>query len=302
MRVIVTGGTDLIGSALVASLAADQHEVIVLSRSPDRAPALPSGVQVVGWDARTASGWGHLADGVDGIVNLAGASIAGLWTSERRRRIRDSRLHAGQAIVEAVGAAKVKPRVLIQSSGIGIYGACADDITREGAAPGRDFLAQMAVDWEAAVAPVQAHGVRVATIRTGMVMSMKGGAFPLMVWPFRLFVGGHLGNGSQWLPWIHMDDEVGAIRFLLENDAAEGPFNLVAPQTLRNAQFSDLLGKVMRRPSWLHMPAFFFRLLLGEMSILLLAGQRAVPEKLQGLGYEFRYPTAEPALRDALGR
>ena len=302
MRVIVTGGTGLIGGALVASLAADQHEVIVLSRSPDRARDLPAGVQVAGWDARTARGWGHLADGADGIVNLAGATIAGLWTSKRKRSIRENRLRAGLAVVEAVSEAKVKPRALVQASGVGYYGPRGEEEITEDAAPGTDFLSQVAVDWEAIVDPVRSLDVRVATARTGMVMSVKGGAFPIMVWPFRLFVGGRQGNGKQWLPWIHMDDEVRAIRFLLENEAARGPFNLVAPQSLRNAEFNDLLGRALRRPSWLHLPAFFFRLLLGEMSTLLLAGQRAVPQKLQGLGFEFDYPEAEPALRDALSR
>ena len=148
--------------------------------------------------------------------------------------------------------------------------------------------------------PVESQGVRVATIRTGMVMSMEGGAFPLMVWPFRLSVGGRLGRGRQWLPWIHMVDEVRAIRFLLENEAARGPFNLVAPQSLRNADFTTMLGKVLGRPSWLHLPALVFRLALGEMSVLLLAGQRASSDKLQDLGFRFRLPEAEAALGDVL--
>jgi uncharacterized protein (TIGR01777 family) len=302
MRVVVTGGTGLIGSELVASLAADRHEVIVLSRSPERARPMPTGIRVVGWDARTAQGWGHLVDGADGIVNLAGASIAGLWTGSRKRRILESRLNAGRAVVEAVEAAEVKPRVLVQSSGVGYYGPRGDEEVTEESAPGVDFLASVAVDWEGVVAPAAAMGVRVAYARSAMVMSLGGGAFPFMVWPSRLFVGGRQGDGQQWLPWIHMADEVGAIRFLLENDSAQGPFNLVAPQPIRNAQLNALLGRTLQRPCWLHLPAFFFRILLGEMSTLLLAGQRAIPKRLQELGFEFRYPEAEAALRQVVGR
>jgi uncharacterized protein (TIGR01777 family) len=306
MRLIITGGTGLIGRALAADLAGDSHEVIVLSRAPERATAIPAGVRVERWDARTAEGWGALADGADAIVNLAGESIAGKglipsrWTAERKSRIRDSRLNAGRAVVQAVELARDKPRVVVQASGVGYYGPRGDEELAEEASPGQDFLARTAIEWEASTAPVESLGVRRAIIRSGAVLSIKGGAFPFMLLPFQLLVGGALGSGRQWLPWIHIADEVRAIRFLIENDAAGGPLNLVAPDLLTNAEFCQVLGQVMRRPAFIRVPAFALRLLLGEMSIVLLEGQKAIPRRLQDLGFTFRFPDAEAALRDLL--
>ncbi len=307
MRIIVTGGTGLIGRALAADLADDNHEVIVLSRAPERATAMPAGVRVERWDARTAEGWGDLADGADAIVNLAGESIAGKgfilsrrWTAERKRRIRDSRLNAGRAVVQAVELASDKPRVVVQSSGIGYYGPRGDEELTEEASPGQDFLARTAIEWEASTAPVEPLGVRRAIIRSGAVLSTKGGAFPFMLLPFRLFVGGPVGSGRQWLPWIHIADEVRAVRFLMEHPEATGPFNLNAPNPVTNAEFSKTLGKVMSRPAILPTPSFALRLLFGEMSTVLLDGQRALPQRLLDLGFTFRFPEAEAALRDLL--
>ncbi|GAB4414255.1 MAG: TIGR01777 family oxidoreductase [Anaerolineales bacterium] len=304
MRVLITGGTGLIGSALAAELAQAGHEVIVLTRNPAKAQGLPAGVRAERWDGRTARGWGHLADGAGAIVNLAGASIAGegllpsRWTPERKRLILQSRLDAGRAVVEAVQAAAHKPGVVIQSSGIGIYGFAGDRVLDESAPAGTDWLAQVAVQWEAATVPVEAMGVRRAIIRTAVVFSRTGGVLPLMLLPFRLFVGGPIGGGRQYVPWIHIADEVGAIRFLLEHPEARGPFNLVAPDVMTNAEVSRVIARVLRRPSWLPLPAFVMRLLFGEVATLLLEGQRAVPKRLQELGYAFRFPTLEGALRD----
>jgi len=296
MRIIITGGTGLIGRALAADLAGDGHEVIVLSRAPERAAGLPTGVRAERWDARTAEGWGALADGADAIVNLAGESIAGKgfitsrrWTAERKRRIRDSRLNAGRAVVQTVELASNKPRVVIQASGVGYYGPRGDEELTEEASPGQDFLARTAIEWEASTAPVEPLGVRRAI-------------FPFMLLPFQLFVGGSVGSGRQWLPWIHIADEVRAIRFLIENEAASGPFNLVAPHLLTNAEFNQVLGRVMRRPAFMRVPAFALRLLLGEISITLLEGQKAIPRRLQELGFTFRFPETEAALRDLLGK
>lgn len=304
MRILITGGTGLIGSALAAELAQAGHEVIVLSRNPDRAGDLPAGVRAERWDGRTAQGWAHLADGAGAIVNLAGASIAGegflpsRWTPERKRLILQSRLDAGRAVVEAVQQAAHKPAVVIQSSGIGIYGFAGDRVLDESAPAGSDWLAQVAVQWESATAPVEAMGVRRAVIRTAVVFSRKGGVLPLMLLPFRFFVGGPIGGGKQYVPWIHIADEVGAIRFLIEHPDARGPFNLVAPEVMTNAEVSRVIARVLRRPSWLPLPAFIMRLMFGEVATLLLEGQRAVPERLRELGYAFRFPTLEGALRD----
>lgn len=299
MRVIITGGTGLIGRALTASLAADGHEVIVLTRDPARTIGLPTGARAERWDARSAAGWGKLANGADAIVNLAGENLAaGRWTPERKRRILESRVQAGQAVVAAVREAAVKPGVVVHSSGIGYYGASGDAEITEASPPGRDFLAQVCVAWEAASAETAALGVRSAIIRSAAVLSREGGALPRLVLPFRLFVGGPLGSGRQWWPWIHIADEVAAIRFLIEHTDAQGPFNLAAPQLIRQAEFSRALGQALGRPSWLPVPAFALRLLLGEMATILLDGQRAAPQRLLELGFAFRFPTIEAALRD----
>ncbi len=299
MRVIITGGTGLIGRALTVSLAADGHEVIVLTRDPARATGLPAGARAERWDGRSAAGWGKLADGAAAIVNLAGENLAaGRWTPARKRRILESRVQAGQAVVAAVREAGVKPGVVVHSSGVGYYGASGDVEVTEASPPGRDFLAQVCVAWEAASAETAALGARSVVIRSATVLSREGGALPRLALPFRLFVGGPLGGGQQWWPWIHIADEVAAIRFLIERADAQGPFNLAAPQLIREADFSRALGQALGRPSWLPTPAFALRLLLGEMATVLLDGQRAAPQRLLELGFTFRFPTIEAALRD----
>jgi uncharacterized protein (TIGR01777 family) len=300
MRVIITGGTGLIGRALAVDLLKDSHEVIALSRRPERATGLPTGMRVERWDARTAEGWGPLVNGADAIVNLAGATIAGLWTAGRKRSIRDSRLNAGRAVVEAIQRASKKPRVVIQSSGVGYYGPRGDELITEESTSGDDFLGKLAVEWEASTAPVESLGVRRAIIRSGAVLSTKGGALPPLLLQYRLFAGGPLGSGRQWLPWIHIVDEVRAIRFLIDNESASGPFNLVAPNPLTNADFGRVLARVLRRPFLIPVPALALRLLAGEMSTILLDGQRAVPRRLQDAGFTFQFPEAEMALRDLL--
>jgi uncharacterized protein (TIGR01777 family) len=301
MLVIITGGTGLIGRPLAASLLSDGHEVVVLSRDPGRVSGLPAAARVVRWDGSSAAGWGDLAEGAGAIVNLAGENIGdSRWTAKRKQSIRVSRTNAGRAVVEAVLAAAHKPGVVIQSSAVGYYGPRGDEELGEDAPPGSDFLAQVAVEWENSTAAIEEAGVRRAIIRSGVVLAREGGAFPRMVLPFRLFAGGPYGNGRQWVPWVHLADEVGAIRFLIQKDGAHGPFNLGAPSPLTNRQFATVLGRVMHRPSFLPAPAFVFRLLFGEMATVILDGQRAVPNRLLQLGYMFRYPTAAAALRNLL--
>lgn len=302
MRVIITGATGLIGRALARQLTADGHEVIALSRSPERAKGLPAGARAVCWDGRTAAGWAELADGAGAIVNLAGANLSGgLWTAKRKALLRASRLNAGQAVVAAVQAAARKPRVIIQSSGVGYYGARGDEDLEENSPPGDDWLARLAVEWEASTQAVEALGVRRAVIRTAGVLSREALLWRLMTLPHRFFLGGPLGSGRQWLPWIHIADEVGAICFLIREEGAHGAFNLVAPHTVTNVQFERLLGKVMGRPAWFRVPALLLRLVLGELSSIILEGQRAVPRRLTDLGYAFRFRSLEEALRDLLG-
>ena len=301
MRTIITGGSGLIGRALAAELAAAEHEVIVLSRAPGRVGGLPAGARAVGWDGRTAEGWQDLADGATAIVNLAGEGIAaGRWTAARKQRIADSRHQAGAAVVQAVAGAETRPQVVIQASAVGYYGPRGDETITEDSVPGDDFLARVCVPWETSTEEVERLGVRRAIIRTGIVLSRDGGALPQMMLPFRLFAGGPLGSGRQGFPWIHLADEVSAIRWLIEREDASGPFNLAAPETLTNAEFGRVLGRVMHRPSFMPTPGFALRLVLGELSTLLLDGQRQVPQRLLDLGFTFRFPIAEAALRDLL--
>lgn len=310
MRVIITGGAGLIGRALARELTQSGYEVVVLSRNPERAKGLPPGVRIVRWDGRTATGWGNLVEGAEAIVNLAGESIAGdtflalilnRWTLERKRSIRESRLNAGRAVVQAIQQASQKPKVVIQASAVGYYGSRGNNELTENTPPADDFLAKICVEWETCTAEVEQMGIRRSIIRTGGVaLSTEGGAFPFMVLPFRLFVGGPLGNGRQWFSWIHMADEARAIRFLIENPDAHGPFNLCAPQSTTNADFSRSLGKVMRRPSFLPVPGFALKLAFGEKAGLLLGSQKQIPKRLQELGFEFLYPDADSALRNLL--
>jgi len=224
----------------------------------------------------------------------------GRWTDEKKRRIRESRVESGRAVLEAVRQAKSKPRALLQGSAVGYYGDTGDAVVTESHPPGDDFLARVCVEWEASTAEVTSFGVRRPVLRTGIVLSSQGGALPRMALPFRMLAGGPLGNGRQWLAWIHEMDEVGAIRFLIEREDADGPFNLTAPAPLPNRDFSRALGEALHRPSFAPAPGFALRLLLGEMADALLHGQRAVPRKLLDLGYVFRYPEALAALRGLL--
>ncbi len=305
MRVIVTGGSGLIGTALVRGLAADGHDVVILSRAPEQVTAQP-GVRAERWDGKSADGWAALADGADAIVNLAGENIAGSsmieilfgrWTPERKRRILASRADAGRAVVQAVERAARKPRVVVQSSGVGYYGLGREAPQSESAPPGDDFLARVCVDWEASTAPVESLGVRRVVLRSGVVLAPQGGILPLLLLPFRLFAGGRLGNGKQWFPWVHLDDQVAAIRFAIEKDQAKGTFNLTAPHQLRNVEAAAIIGRVLRRPVWLPAPAFALRLLLGEKHILVLDGQQAPPDRLVALGFIFHHPRLDDALR-----
>lgn len=302
MRIIITGGTGLIGKALCPLLLADGHLVTVLSRNPDATRDMPRGVRVEEWDGKTPQGWSQLVNGADAIINLAGAGIADRpWTAQRKQLLRESRIHAGLAIQKAIQQAVQKPKVLIQSSAVGYYGAHNDDeLITEAAAPGQDFLAKVCFDWEMSTAPVSKMGVRRPVIRTGVVLSKEGGALPKMLLPFKFFAGGPIGSGKQWLPWIHITDQVRAIKFLLDHPSADGPFNLAAPNPVNNKQFGEILGAIMRRPAFMPTPGVAMKAIFGEMSTVLLDGQRVVPQRLEELGFAFTYSTLREALSDLL--
>jgi len=307
MRVIISGGSGLLGRALALDLAKDGHEVIVLSRNPETALRVHPSVRYERWDGQSAESWAKLVDGSDAIVNLAGESIGGettfrilfqRWSAAKKRRILESRLKAGRAIVEAVTKAKRKPSVVVQPVGSGYYGTRTAGEVDETAPAGDDFLADVVKAWEDSTKAIETPGMRRVIFRTGIVLSTEGGTLPMILLPFRLFVGGPLGSGRQWLPWVHQKDFVRAVRFALDNPEVSGIFNLVAPDVVTNAEFGRAVGRQLRRPYWLPVPAFALRLLLGEKAVLILEGQRAVPRRLVGLGFRFDFPDLASALVD----
>ena len=301
MNILVPGGTGLIGNAFTKALLAAGDEVWVLSRSPEKART-PAGVKVFRWDGKTPQGWNHLVEQADAIVNLSGENLAASsWSEERKHLIIASRVETGRAIVAAIKNSSNQPQILMQSSAVGYYGP-GDDTTLDEASPvGQDFLAQICTEWEASTQPVETMGIRRVIIRTGLIQTAQGGMLPRLLLPFRLFVGGPLGDGQQWWPWIHLQDEVDAMIFLLKNPAAQGAYNLAAPEPVRMSEFGKTLGRVLHRSYWFPVPAFGLKLLLGEMSKIVLEGQRAVPRRLQALGYQFHFTELEPALKDLLG-
>ena len=302
MTIVVTGGTGFVGQRLVAALVDAGHRVILLTRNPTGVRR-PPGVEAKVWDGETIGPWVACIDGADAVINFAGEPIAGgRWTVRRKRRIVDSRIRATRAIVRAIGSAAIKPRVLLNASAVGYYGSVPEGDVTEDAPTGAGFLADTCRMWEEEARRVGQFGVRVVLMRMGIVLGEGGGALEKMILPFRLFVGGPVGSGRQWFPWIHADDVVGAVMFALERVSLSGPVNLAAPEPATLASFCRTMGRVMGRPSWLRIPEWALKLLLGEMAGMLLGGQRIIPAQLRRSGYVFLYPELEPALRSILGK
>lgn len=300
-KIVVAGGSGLIGRALVGALAGEGREVAVLSRS-GRIEGLPRGARAVAWDGRTLASWTAELEGAAATVNLCGAGIADRrWTAARKRVLRSSRVEPTAALVEAFRRANRPPALLLQASAVGFYGDRGDEPLDEHSAPGKGFLAELSLDWERASDGVEGAGARRVLLRTGLVLAREGGALPAMARPFRFGVGGPLGSGRQWMPWLHVADEVGAIRFLLEAPGASGAYNLVAPEPVRNTELSRELARALGRPNLLRAPAFALKLALGEMAGMLLAGQRLAPRRLLEAGYSFLFPRLPPALENLLG-
>jgi uncharacterized protein (TIGR01777 family) len=296
---IITGGTGFIGRGLTRVLIEDGYDVAVLTRRATEQTGDGGTVRYVQWDGRTAAGWGSLADGAAAIVNLAGAGIADKrWTPAVKENILRSRLAAGGAVMEAILTAECAPQVLVQASAVGIYGSRGDEELDESAAPGDGFLVDVARRWEASTAPAEGAGVRHVVARSAMVLGRNGGVLPRLLRPFKLFAGGPLAGGQHWVPWVHYDDEIGALKFFINNDAANGAYNVCAPEPLKNIELSRIIGKALRRPWWWPIPGPFVRALYGEVAdALLLASQKTVPKRLLEAGFRFQYPTAEDALR-----
>jgi hypothetical protein len=300
MKVVITGGTGLIGRALAESLLSDHHEVIILSRDPENVEHPPRGAIIAGWDAHTEKGWLQYAEGADVIVNFAGATLDNRWTPAYKKRILDSRVQAGEAVTAAVKAAKKKPKVIVQASAIGFYGARGDEPVTEETPAGSGFLAEVCQQWEGSTAAVEKQGVRRVVVRTGLILSTKGGALERMLPFFKMFAGGPVGSGKQIYSWIHIGDEVDAIRFLIEQEKASGVFNLTSPNPVSNKVFSKTLGKVLNRPAFAPAPALAIKAMFGEMGSLVLTGQKVLPTRLQALGYRFRFTELEIAFRHLL--
>ena len=292
MRVLVTGGTGLVGRPACDALRAAGHAVTIVSREPGRVPA-----RAIGWDGlRTA------IPETDAIVNLAGESIAsGRWTAARKAAIRSSRVEATRALVDAAAAASPRPKVLVNASGVGYYGAHGDEPLDETAAAGTDFLARLCVEWEAEARRAEALGVRVVVVRLGVVLAPDDGALSAMLLPFRAGLGGPIGGGRQWISWVHRDDVVGLLREAVGNTEYAGPVNATSPNPVTNRDFARALGRALHRPTVLPVPGIGLRLLMGEMATMLLTGQRVLPKVAERLGYAWQQPELPEALERCVG-
>jgi NAD dependent epimerase/dehydratase family enzyme len=324
-RVIVTGATGLIGKELCKRLIERGYAVVVFSRDTGKArKAVPGAADYVAWQPAERGPWAAAIDGAHGVIHLAGASLFGKrWSTAYKREILDSRVIGTRGLVNAMAQANTKPKVFVSSSAVGYYGFRNDTKLDEGAPAGSDFLAQVCRAWEQEAMKAEGLGIRTVIVRSGVVLGGDGGArqlpidlrgaslsrpgvvlktedgaLPLLMLPFRLFLGGPIMPGTQWLSWIHFDDEVGIILLALEDERARGPINATAPESQTNRAFSRALGRVMGRPSWLPVPGFALKAALGEMADMVTTGQRAIPKKAQELGYQFKYPTSDRALRE----
>lgn len=298
MRITLSGGTGFLGRHLISRLIADGHQVQILARKP--ATGLPAGVETFLWNPSKVEAPIEAFEGVDAIVHLAGESVNQRWTPEVKRLIRSSRLDSTRSLVHSLSTLAHRPPHLISASAIGFYGDRGDELLTESSTAGTGFLAEHTVEWEREANLARALGIRVNCIRTGIVLGIGGGALESMLPVFRLGVGGKLGSGQQWMSWIHIEDWSSAVIDLLTKDSGSGPVNLTAPQAVRNAEFTSILGKVLKRPAFFTVPEFGLKLIFGEMSTLLLSSQRVAPDLLLQSGFEFRHSGLETALRSLL--
>ena len=297
MHIVVAGGSGFLGRALIARLKTDGHRVAILTRKPRLGRT-----EDIAWNPDGLAGpWAAAIDGADAVVNLAGEGIADRrWNEERKRTLQSSRVLSTRSLVTAIRQAQRPPAVLVSGSAVGYYGPHGGEVVSEATPPGSDFLAALCVEWEREAEQASAT-TRVALIRTGLVLDAAGGALGRMLTPFRLGAGGPLGDGRQFMPWIHRDDWIGLVLWAIAAADARGAFNGTAPTPVTNAEFSRALGTALRRPAIVPMPGFALRILLGEFAGSILTGQRAVPARAEEMGYGFRFRTLGPALKDLLG-
>jgi uncharacterized protein (TIGR01777 family) len=300
MRLVVTGAKGFIGTVLCARLVQQGHTLTLFTRGSPRDVGTAA-KRWVQWTPGALGEWGAALDGVDGVIHLAGEPIAARkWNDIQRRRIEKSRVDGTNSLVQAIAKAEPKPTFLISASAVGYYGPRGDELITEDSPPGDDFLSAVCRAWEEEAKKAERLGLRVVRLRTGVVLGSGGGALTKMAQPFKFFVGGPLGSGRQWMSWIQLEDHVRLILQLIDNAQANGPVNATAPNPVRNKEFCQTLGKVLRRPCWAPVPGFALRLALGEMAEMLLTGQRVMPAAAQKLGFQFRYPNLEEALQASM--
>ncbi len=293
MKILIAGGSGFIGRALTDSLLSDYHQVFILTRQS------PESTNQIQWDGQTTKEWGQRVNDMDAIINLTGFSLAHWpWTKSQKQKFLDLRVNPGLALASAIKEATQRPRIFVQASGINYYGLRGDSVADETTPSADDFLAKLTIQWEDAIKSIEELGVRRVVLRQAVVLARQGGIFPLMALPVRLFIGGPIGDGRQAVPWIHMADVIGAIRFLMENQNANGAYNLIAPGPTSSAEFMRAVAKTLHRPYWLPTPSFMLRVMLGEMSVLVTEGRYCQPKRLLELGYQFRFPRVEVALAD----
>ncbi|HWF37909.1 MAG TPA: TIGR01777 family oxidoreductase [Candidatus Acidoferrales bacterium] len=298
MKIIVSGASGLIGTALTRELRAERHDVRHLVRSGSSlAP------HEIRWDPPSARVNVPALEGADAVVHLSGASISdGRWTEARKQVLRSSRIDSTRVLVDSLMRLQRPPKVFVCASAIGYYGNRGDEILTESSGPGRDFLSLLARDWEAEANRAAQAGIRTPILRFGVILSAEGGALPEMIRPFKFGVGGRIGSGRQWISWIALEDVIRIIQLAIADAAVHGPVNVVAPEPVRNAEFARMIGKVLHRPALLPAPKFALRLALGEMAdALLLTSQRVIPEQLLKANFGFRYEDLESALHAILG-
>lgn len=297
MKVAISGASGLIGTALRSSLTGDGHEIVALTRQATLPP-----LETITWDVDNGRFDASRLEGIDAVIHLSGEPVAQRWNEAKKQAIRDSRIRGTKLLVEGLKTLKNPPKLLVSASAVGFYGDGGDTELDESAPPGEGFLPSVCHEWEKATMEALGLGIRAVCMRIGIVLSTQGGALAQMLLPFKLGVGGPIGSGRQWMPWVHIDDIVGAFRYTIANDDLVGAVNGTSPNPATNAEFTKALGRALHRPAFIPVPAFGLELLFGEMSQILLEGQRAIPQKLQFAGYEFKYPRLDDALEDVLSQ
>ena len=307
MRVFLTGGTGLIGTRIVRDLKERGDQPVVLTRNAEGAKKkFGEGVEIVEGDPTVEGDWMGVIENCEGVINLAGENVfAKRWNDKFKEKVRMSRLNATDNVVKALArnprTGEGQPKVLVSASAIGYYGASEEEEFTEEGRPGDDYMAQVCVDWEKHALEAESHGIRVALVRVGVVLDKEGGALAKMWTPFKMFVGGKVSNGKQWMSWVHHEDIKGIFLHALDNDVS-GPLNGVAPNPVRNKEFTKAFGKALGRPTIFPIPRFMLRLMLGEVADVIATGQKVIPKRTQEVGYTYKFPHIAEALQDVVSK